>query len=258
MVTATGGSWMGWARVADSEQDLVGRFDLGIDTASDDASLALFPFGDDRPLAVKRFRPEKTMSREFLGVLSAFLAETGVERVAIGRIAVTTGPGQYGPVRAGIAVAQGLSLALGVPLAGVGRLEADAALVRPAGNPTGAAVVAVHATRTGPAWAAYEVVIGDAPRELVVPSVTSWDEAAAQAPRPAVWTGEVGEVDGEPSPLRAAQDAAGRTGDTIAAEPRTPRAVAIVRIARVRGTFGDPAGVDAIYLRPPSITKPRP
>ncbi len=258
---------MGWARVADADSARVGTFDLGIDTASDDASLALFPFGDDRPLAVKRFRPGTTMSREFLGVLSAFLTEAGVERGAIGRIAVTTGPGQYGPVRAGIAVAQGLSLALGVPLAGVGRLEADAALVRPAGNPTGAAVVAVHATRTGPAWAAYEVVIGDAPRELVAPSMTSWDEAAARAPRPAVWTGEVGTV-GTPSeadeerdaqsPLRAARDAAGRTGDTIAVEPRTPRAVAIVRIARVRGTFGDAAGVDAIYLRPPSITKPRP
>ena len=34
-------------------------------------------------------------------------------------------------------------------------------------------------------------------------------------------------------------------------------AVAIVRIARVRGSFGDPAGVDAVYLRPPPITKPR-
>jgi len=249
---------MGWVLVADGDRTLEGTldgmFDLGIDTASDDASLALFPFGDDRPLAVKRFRPDTTMSREFLGILSAFLAEAGVERGSIGRIAVTTGPGQYGPVRAGIAVAQGLSVALGVPLAGVGRLEADAALVRPE---AGAAVVAVHETRTGPAWAAYEVVIGDAPRELVAPSVTSWEEAAARVPRPALWTGD---VSAEHEALRAAQDAAGRTGDTVAAEPhtpRSPRAVAIVRIARVRGTFGDPAGVDAIYLRPPSITKPR-
>lgn len=238
---------MGWVLVADSAQSLAGRFDLGIDTASDDASLALFPFGDDRPLAVKRFRPEITMSREFLATLAEFLGEAGVERTQIGRIAVTTGPGQYGPLRTGIAVAQGLALALDVPLAGVGRLEADAALVRPEGD---AAVVAVHDTRTGPAWAAYEVVIGDAPREVVAPSITSYAEAAQRAPRPALWTGELVEA------LTAARDAEGRTGDTVAAESRTPRAVAIVRIARVRGSFGDPAGVDALYLRPPPITKP--
>ncbi len=221
-------------------------FDLGIDTASDEGSLALFRAGEVEPLAVRRFRPETTMSRELLGVLSAFLAEAGVERASIGRIAVTTGPGQYGPLRAGIAVAQGMALALDVSLGGVGRLEADAARVESEG-----VVVAVHNTRTGPAWAAYEVVAGHAPREVVSPSITSYAEAAAQAPRAAVWTGEVAEA------LTAAQDAEGRTGDTIAAEPRTPRAVAIVRIARARGTFGDPAGVDAIYLRPPSITRPR-
>lgn len=230
-------------------------FDLGIDTASDDASLALFPLGDDRPLAVKRFRPESTMSRELIGTIAGFLAEAGVERGALARIAVTTGPGQYGPLRAGIAVAQGMALALEVPLAGVGRLEADAALVRPEG---GARVVAVHDTRTGPAWAAYEVVIGDAPREVVAPSITSYEEAVRRAPRPAVWTGEVGEAltSALADARDAARDAGSRTGDTVAAAPGTPRAVAIVRIARVRGAFGDPAGVDAVYLRPPPITPP--
>ena len=234
--------------VADSASAPGRSFDLGIDTASDDASLALFPLGDDRPLTVRTFRPESTMSRELIGVIARFLADAGVERAEIGRIAVTTGPGQYGPLRAGIAVAQGMALALDVPLAGVGRLEADAALVKPEG---GVPVVAVHDTRTGPAWAAYEVVIGDAPREVVAPAITSVEEAAQRAPRPALWTGELSEA------LTQARDAEARTGDTVAVAPRTPRAVAIVRIARVRGSFGDPAGVDAVYLRPPPITKPR-
>ncbi len=242
MASATGASWTAWARVADR------LFDLGIDTASDDASLALFPLGDDRPLAVHTFRPGTTMSRELVGAIASFLAEAGVERSEVARIAVTTGPGQYGGLRAGIAVAQGMALALEAPLAGVGRLEADAALV---GSEGGIPVVAVHDTRTGPAWAAYEVVIGDAPREILAPTVTSAVEAAQRAPRPAVWTGELS------SELMAARDAEGRTGDTVAAAPRTPRAVAIVRIARVRGSFGDPAGIDAVYLRPPPITKPR-
>lgn len=232
--------------VADAPSS-TGTFDLGIDTASDDASLALFPWGDDRPLAVHRFRPETTMSRELIATIASFLESAEVLRTQIGRIAVTTGPGQYGPLRAGIAVAQGIALALDIPLAGVGRLEANAALVK---APAGVPVVAVHATRTGPAWAAYEVVIGDAPREIVSPSISTPEEATTRAPRPAMWTGEIDDA------LEAARDAEGRTGDTVAAAPGTPRAVAVVRIARVRGAFGDPAGVDAIYLRPPPITRP--
>ena len=112
------------------------------------------------------------------------------------------------------------------------------------------------ACRTGPAWAVYEVMprrAREAPREVVAPSITTYEEAARGAPRPAVWAGELSDA------LAAARDAEGRTGDTIAAEPqmlRVPRAVAIVEIARARGAFGDPAGVDALYLRPPSITKP--
>ena len=54
------------------------------------------------------------------------LAAAGVAREALTAIAVTTGPGQYGALRTGVATAQGLALALDVPLAGGRRLEADA------------------------------------------------------------------------------------------------------------------------------------
>ena len=83
---------MGSVRVADSSSAGGRSFDLGIDTASDDASLALFPLGDDRPLGVHTFSPETTMSRELIGEIARFLAEAGVERSEVGRIAVTTGP----------------------------------------------------------------------------------------------------------------------------------------------------------------------
>lgn len=223
-------------------------FDLGIDTASDDASLGLFPGGVEEPLATYTFRPDTTMSRELLGEIASFLEGAGVNRQQIARIAVTTGPGQYGALRTGIAVAQGMAVALDVPLAGVGRLHADAALVE---DPRGLPVVAVHRARTGPAWAVYEPRAGGVPREVRAPALTTDEEAARGTPRPALWTGELDEG------LRAAQDAEGRTGDTVAAEPAVPRAVAIVRIARALDLFGDPATVDAIYLRPPPITEPR-
>lgn len=221
-------------------------FDLGIDTASDDASLALFTPGEDAPVAVHAFRPATTMTRVLLAELAGFLVRAGVDRSEVGRVAVTTGPGQYGGLRAGIAVAQGIAVALDVPLAGVSRLLADAACVDVT---RGTAVVPVHLTRTGSAWAAYEVT-DDVPRELTPPALTSHEEAAQRAPRPAAWTGETNAT------LEAARDAERRTGDTVA-EAGVPRAVAIVRLARALDAFGDPALVDAIYLRPPPITKPR-
>jgi tRNA threonylcarbamoyladenosine biosynthesis protein TsaB len=244
MVIATAACWTGSARVADR----VRAFDLGIDTASDDASLALFAHGEDEPLAVHAFRPETTMTRVLVGEVAGFLERAGVERSEVARIAVTIGPGQYGGLRAGIALAQGMAVALDVPLAGVGRLLADAARAE---APAGLTVAAVHLTRTGPAWAAYAAAApGDVPRELVPPALTSYEDATQTAPRPAAWTGELDEA------LAAARDAERRTGDTVA-EARAPRAVAVVRLARALDAFGDPALVDAVYLRPPPITKPR-
>lgn len=249
MGTAIAASSTGWVHVADTYGL---TYDLGVDTASDDASLALFARDDATALAVHTFHAEGSMTRSLLGELAAFLDRAGVARDAIGRIAVTTGPGQYGALRAGIASMQGMALALGLPLAGVSRLQADAtALGAGAPGPSGGLpIVAVHLTRTGPAWAAYEDVDGIA-RELSAPRIGTFDEAAAAAPRPAIWTGELDDR------LHAARDAAGRTSDTVSQGSGTPRAVAIVQIARALNLFGDPALVDAVYLRPPPITPPR-
>ncbi len=232
-------------RVADAPRTL----DLGIDTASDDISLALVDAAGTI-VATRAWRAESTVARELLSGLDALLAEAGVGRETIARIAVDIGPGQYGAVRSGIATAQGLALGLDVPLAGVVRLEADA-LLHAQGD---GVVVATHdAGRAGIAWAAYRVAEGsDAPTEVTAPRIDPVEQVAALAPRPARWCGE------RPEGLAAARDAEGRSGDTEAAPAETPRAVALVRIARARDAFGDPAGVDALYLRPPSITRPRP
>lgn len=222
--------------------------DLGIDTAADDASLALLR--GDEVVAVHAWRVTTTMSRELLAALAALLAEAGAERTAIASIAVIAGPGQYGGLRTGVSTAQGLALALDVPLAGVGRLEADAA---PHLAP-GRTVVAVHeAGSAGLAWAAY---MQDAPgrfaRCLVEPRIALAEAVAREAPGGATWCGELTDA------LRAARDAERRVGDTDAQAPAGGRAVAAVRIARANGAYGDPALVDAIYLRPPSITRARP
>ena len=227
--------------------------DLGIDTAADDASLALLR--GDEVIAERAWHVDTTMSQELLAQLDALLVRTGVSRDQIASIAVTTGPGQYGAVRTGVATAQGLALAFDVPLAGVGRFEADAAMHLVPGR----TVVATHdAGRAGIAWAAYtQDAAGEPPRCLVEPNIASAEDLVRLAPAPATWCGETNEA------LREARDTGRRSGDTDAHDsengpPAGGRAAALVRIARARQTYGDPALVDAFYLRPPSITRAKP
>ena len=163
---------------------------LGIDTASADASLALRR--GESVLALSCWRVESTLSRELLAELAEMLAEAGVTRGEITRIAVCAGPGAYTALRIGVATAQGLALALGVPLAGVSRLEADALPYLDASRP----VVAVHdAGRGRLAWAAYQEAEGHGapPRELVAPRADDAEGLASGAPAGALWCGELAE-----------------------------------------------------------------
>lgn len=230
--------------------------ELAIDTASDDAAIAVVEAG--RVLAEHRWQITTTTSRELLSAIEATLAAAGVSRLALTGIAVCTGPGGYGSLRAGVATAQGLALGLGVPLAGVSRLELQAfPHLRP-----DTTVIAVHdAGRMGVAWAAYRAceLIEDArsapPECVAAPRITDLDVCAGLAPS-GIWCGEVS------AELRRAlhaasgetRDAGGRSGDTEVRAATNVRAAAdLVRLAHLHRAFGDPAAVDVAYLRPPSI-----
>lgn len=225
-------------------------YDLAIDTAGAQIALALIDADGDAVLAERSWRLASTVSEELLAGLDALLRGAGAERDRVRTIAVDVGPGGYSGLRAGVATAQGIALALGVPLAGVARLEADACphlRVRPAGAP----VIAVHdAGRAGIAWAAYALPMPDAaPEPIVEPRIDTAAGAVAAAPAGALWCGEL------TAELRAAFEAAEdrerTTDDTV------PRAAAdLVRLARLHRAYGDPALVDVVYLRPPPITKP--
>jgi tRNA threonylcarbamoyl adenosine modification protein YeaZ len=85
-----------------------------------------------------------------LAAVSAVCAAAGVALDAIGLIGVATGPGSFNGIRSGIAAAQGLALALGVPAIGVPTLEALA--YQHAGR--AATVVAVRPAGRGEYYAA--------------------------------------------------------------------------------------------------------
>ena len=247
------------------------RYELAIDTASDDVSLLLARIDDGAAedgeiVATRAWRVTTNVTQELLEGIEALLSEAGVARTALGRIAVDVGPGQYGALRAGIATAQGMALALDLPVAAVGRLDADAAVAF--AHDAKGSVVAVHDARGSVAWAAFEDDGRGVPRELVPPSMmpvaAAVNAAVAAAPAGATWVGELSEA------LRAALaeagaavdttrgDAEGATGDTGTGITGTvTRAHALLKIARARDAYGDAGLVDAVYLRPPPITPPR-
>ena len=157
---------------------------------------------------------------------------------------VSVGPGMYTGLRVGVATAQGLARASGLPLVGVGRLELDA---YPHASFAGD-VIAVHRAGRGDlAWATYR----DGPwRELAPPHLTKPDELADGLGQRTLLTGE---IDEELTALLA--ERAGNRAE-IAAPATLGRSVALAELGHSRleaGAAHEPALVAPVYLRPPAI-----
>ena len=95
---------------------------LAFDSSADLLSIAVLRHGE--PLAERSWRAVRPQGGSLLPAIEQVLADARVELREAGLIAVATGPGSFNGIRAGIAVAEGLSLALGVPVAGVPTLDA--------------------------------------------------------------------------------------------------------------------------------------
>lgn len=101
---------------------------LAIDTASDTVAVA-YEEGSATPAIVTETRP-----REHSTSLLRLIDEVCGPRISVvSAIVVVRGPGAYAGIRVGIATAEGLSLAMGVPVSGVDTLRAVAEAARLAG-----------------------------------------------------------------------------------------------------------------------------
>ena len=90
---------------------------LAFDTATDVATTALVQGG-----AVLGERASRAV--RILEDIDGLLADAGLERDSVERIAVGTGPGSYTGLRMGLVTARALSFALEAPVAGVSTLAA--------------------------------------------------------------------------------------------------------------------------------------
>ena len=90
---------------------------LAFDTATDRATSALVSDGEVLGERVSR-------ASTLLEDVDALLRQAGARAMDVNALAVGTGPGSFTGTRIGLAVAQGLALALRVPAAGVSTLDA--------------------------------------------------------------------------------------------------------------------------------------
>ena len=96
---------------------------LGIDTASGQFAVAFSPVGEGE-IRISQQEAGQNHSRLLLAAIRDII---GNERGQISAIVVVTGPGSYAGIRVGVATAQALAFAWGVPVFGVGTMEAAAA-----------------------------------------------------------------------------------------------------------------------------------
>lgn len=105
---------------------------LGVDTSSRLGSVAII----DGETVVGEISSDAaaSFSRQLLGMIETLLARHGMALNELDAIAVAAGPGSFTGIRIGLATAGGISLAAGVPVAGVSSLEAAASAARTRGR----------------------------------------------------------------------------------------------------------------------------
>lgn len=153
---------------------------LAIETATEACSVALI-HGQDI-IARSEVAPRRHTELVF-PMADALLAEAGIGRHALDAIAVGRGPGAFTGVRLGVSLAQGMALALDLPVITISSL---AALALEAPEDEDAAILAVIDARMGEIYAAcYRrddsgglIALDDErvckPEALVLPQASSW------------------------------------------------------------------------------------
>ena len=97
---------------------------LAIDTSSDTASIALVE--DSDVLAELTWRCGQSHTIELLPCLVYLLNMAKLDVQSINGIIVAKGPGSFNGLRVGISTAKGLVLSLGIPIVGISTLEVEA------------------------------------------------------------------------------------------------------------------------------------
>ena len=212
---------------------------LAIDSSSAQGAIALF---DGVHLATRTWAADRSHPTTFLAEIHHLLASASIEASDLAAIAVAIGPGAFTALRAGIGIAKGFHLALGVPLIGVSTLEATAL---PFATSNRRIVATLGAGRGRLLWAHYKSHDGQLAEVQAARNGTASELAAELAAmEPVIVAGEVDAV-------QAAELLA--IGQALlppeSLRYRQPAALAQIGWQRWQaGDVDDPIGLEPVYL----------
>ena len=214
---------------------------LAFDSSGGACSVAVV--SDNRLLAHESAPMLRGQAEHLVPMIARAMTAAGLGFSALDLVAVTLGPGAFTGVRIGIATAQGLALATGVPALGLGSFETVAAAV-PAGLLEGRALlVAIESRREE----LYLQAFDSARAPLGAGALVAADDWRSVAPAgPLVLAGDGAARLGPALPSRDAVTAPG---------PGTADAGALARLASERWRQGlRTARLEPLYLHAPDVT----
>lgn len=220
--------------------------ELSIDTSTEFASIALSNHGET--LTEFTWRSGQNHSKELLPNINHLLSQSNTAENSIDAIFVAIGPGSFNGIRVGISTAKGLAFSLQIPILGISSLEIEAfpfaytglpiCPVHNAGRNEIAAALFKHTTH----WT-----------RVKQEHITTVETLCQQTKERTLFCGEI--------PDETAVMIKDKLGELALIPGRTTclrRAgyLAILGFIRLENNDRDnPASLQPLYLRPPSITK---
>ncbi len=223
---------------------------LAIDTSTDNTSLAIVR--DSRTVAELTWQCQRNHSVELMPHLTQLLEQAGTSLGSLRGIIVARGPGSFNGLRVGVSTAKGLAFSLGVPLVGIGTLEAAAYQHAEGGLPV---CPIIGAGRGEIATALYQKE-GDNWCRIIEENITTVESLCSKITTRTIFCGELSE-----EVIKQTRDKLGHKAVIPSPASRLRRAGFLAELGIRRLGSGDcdpPATLQPIYLRRPQITQPRP
>ena len=214
------------------------RFILAIDTALGATSACLLEMGAAQPLAAESLPMERGHAEALIPLLDRLVARIEGGFDAVGRVAVTVGPGSFTGIRVGVAAARAVGLACRVPVVGVSTLQALAApaIANKLPPPVIAAIDARHGAVYAQVFGAGGVTLMEA-SHLPVAAVI---EAAGPGPLRLVGSG---------APMLAIEAWSRGLNADVDSQAAVPDIALVARLGALADP--DPAGPKPLYLKAP-------
>ena len=220
--------------------------ELALDTSTAFASIALSDRGD--AIAELTWHSGQNHSRELVPNITHLLDQCNIDSKSIGAVFVAMGPGSFNGIRVGISTAKGLALSLKVPLIGISSMEVEAYPFACTELP----LCPIHnAGRNEIAAALY--IMNKQWTRLKEEHITTIDTLCQQTRQKTLFCGEISD-----EIQRIIEEKLGELAVIPDFSSRLRRASHLASLGYrrlVKNETDNPASLQPLYLRPPSITK---